>query len=179
MSRASDIYNTRRNIVCQTREDEKEFGVTKTWPQSWGGGGNRVYFWEIKGVVDDYLSAYISKDNLLELCFDYLFVQDYEISHQYQKEKREQVVNSVVDVFLSNETKQYQTDLENGLCKCLEYILSEEHLYFVAMDYLMHSEEMGMLSLFKDDVKEKLLETVRRVLKQNISVAHEELKNDA
>ena len=49
---------------------------------------------------------------------------------------------------------------ENHLYKYLMYILSDDHLYFVSIDYLLNCNEVYTGALFVEGLRDKVLEAI-------------------
>ena len=160
-SEAHNRYKNKQQEIYNIRKDQLRCGVDCTMPHVWGphykqdGLGYKVI------AINQYLNNYLQRDNLCKLCMEFIFVQEYYICHPYEKEHRDLLVDRIIDAVLDDGKIDDESNLEIGLYRYIQYVLSEEHLYGIVMDYLIHCEEMGGINLFRDDIKNEIFDLVR------------------
>lgn len=163
-SEAYEKYDMEKIVIYSDRQRESTCGTRRTFPQVWGGHdffGNRSTRWR----VCDYLEKYLQRDNLEKLSLEYIFYQEDMISFPRRYDERTKVINEIINMVMNNETRLFKKDeiVEAGLYGYLMYVLSAEHLYDVAIDYLVHCSELGGINIFRDGAKEEIMEGIRKL----------------
>ena len=158
-SAASKIYQQKKDKIYATRKHQDLGGKTHTGVYVWK-IHNEVSAQYIKHVVRLYIETYLKKDNLYKLSVEYLFCQEPEISHWSSRERMLQVINNVIEIMMIKKSDDFNNNIEVALHQYLMHVLSDEHLYVVAIDYLINCEDIGGGDIFKDGVKIEIMNTI-------------------
>ena len=161
-SEADDIYEKNKKDIYLSRRDQMECELGHI--VSYVGNGHRKQ----SGLgynfmsINKYLSVYFKRDNLVKLCMEFIFVQEYAICYPYTKDKRDILVDKIVSAILDRTIIEFDDDVEMGLYGYMKYVLSDSHLYEVVIDYLIHCREMGGINIFREDIKKEIIDVIRK-----------------